>query len=222
MPFVHRLARAELPEDATALARFLLGKLAVRRLSEAIVSGRIVETEAYLPGDAAGHAFRGRTPRNASLFLPVGHAYVYLAYGVSFMLNVSAGGEGIGSGVLLRAMEPVEGIAVMQRRRGGVPIRDLLRGPGRLALAFDIDRRLDGIDLCADERLFLASDGAVVGEIAGSTRIGITRDADRVLRYFLRGSPFVSGPRWLNGHIGTSAPPVGTVTVRTSRRKSQS
>jgi len=201
MPSVHRLARAELPEDAVALARFLLGKLVVRWWREATVSGRIVETEAYLPGDAASHGFRGRTPRNASLFLPPGYAYVYLAYGTSFMLNVSAGPEGIGAGVLLRAMEPVDGVALMQSRRGGVPIRDLLRGPGRLALAFGIDRRLDGIDLCTDERLFLASDGAEVGEIAESTRIGITQDADRVLRYFLRGNPFVSGPRWLNGHL---------------------
>jgi DNA-3-methyladenine glycosylase len=201
MPSVHRLARAELPEDAVALARFLLGKLVVRWWREATVSGRIVETEAYLPGDAASHGFRGRTPRNASLFLPPGYAYVYLAYGTSFMLNVSAGPEGIGAGVLLRAMEPVDGVALMQSRRGGVPIRDLLRGPGRLALAFGIDRRLDGIDLCTDKRLFLASDGAAVGEIAESTRIGITQDADRVLRYFLRGSPFVSGPRWLNSHL---------------------
>ncbi len=165
------------------------------------MSGRIVETEAYVSGDAACHAFRGRTLRNASLFLPPGHAYVYLAYGTSFMLNVSAGPEGIGAGVLLRAMEPVDGIALMERRRGGVPIRDLLRGPGRLAATFGIDRSLDGIDLCADNRLFLATDGAAVGEIAESTRIGITRDADRVLRFFLRGSPFVSGPRWLNGHL---------------------
>jgi len=201
MSSVHRLSRAELPEDAVTLARFLLGKLVVRRWREATVSGRIVETEAYLPGDAASHGFRGRTPRNASLFLPSGHAYVYLAYGTSFMLNMSAGPEGVGAGVLLRALEPVEGIELMQRRRGNVPIRDLLRGPGRLALAFGIDRRLDGIDLCADERLFLASDDAAVGEIAESTRIGITQDADRVLRYFLRGSPFVSGPRWLNGHL---------------------
>jgi DNA-3-methyladenine glycosylase len=201
MSSVHRLSRAELPEDAVTLARFLLGKLVVRRWREATVSGRIVETEAYLPGDAASHGFRGRTPRNASLFLPPGHAYVYLAYGTSFMLNMSAGPEGVGAGVLLRALEPVEGIEPMQRRRSNVPIRDLLRGPGRLALAFGIDRRLDGIDLCADERLFLASDDAAVGEIAESTRIGITQDADRVLRYFLRGNPYVSGPRWLNGHL---------------------
>ena len=201
MSSVHRLAHTELPEDAPGLARFLLGKLVVRRRGEATVSGRIVETEAYLPGDAASHAFRGRTPRNVSLFLSPGHAYVYLAYGTSFMLNVSAGPEGVGAGVLLRAMEPTGGVELMQRRRGNVPIRDLLRGPGRLALAFGIDRRLDGIDLCTDERLFLASDGAAVGEIAESTRIGITQDADRVLRYFLLGSPFVSGPRWLNGHL---------------------
>jgi DNA-3-methyladenine glycosylase len=200
MDSFHRLIRAELPEDAAMLARFLIGKLVVRRDRRGWLCGRVVETEAYVPGDAACHAFRGPTPRNASLFLPTGHAYVYLAYGTSFMLNVSAGLAGVGAGVLLRAMEPVGGIALMQSRRSGAPVRDLLRGPGRLAAAFAIDRRLDGIDLCADERLFLASDGVAVGEIEESTRIGITRDADRVLRFYLRGSPFVSGPRWLNGH----------------------
>jgi DNA-3-methyladenine glycosylase len=176
----------------------LIGKLLVRTLPEGIVSGRIVETEAYVIGDAAGHAFRGMTARNRSLFLARGHAYVYLAYGISYMLNVSSETQGIGAGVLIRALEPFENISVMQRNRGVVRLRDLARGPGRLAQALRIDRRLDGLDLCRKGALWLARDDHEPGEIAQSTRIGITRDADRPLRFYLAGSPFVSGPGSLN------------------------
>src|SRR5205085_9110872 len=111
------LARSELPIDTVALARYLVGKILVREVPEGTASGRIVETEAYVVGDAAGHAYRGMTPRNRSLFLEPGHAYVYLAYGVSWMLNVSSEGAGTGTGVLIRALEPVEGIAIMRRNR---------------------------------------------------------------------------------------------------------
>ncbi len=122
----------------------------VRELPEGVASGRIVETEAYVIGDAAGHAYRGMTPRNRSLFLERGHAYVYLAYGVSFMLNVSSEAPGIGAGVLIRALEPVEGMAIMRQNRGVERLRDLTRGPGRLAQALRIDRSLDGLDLCEE------------------------------------------------------------------------
>ncbi len=160
--------------------------------------GRIVETEAYLPGDAACHAYRGETRRNRSLFLERGHAYVYIAYGTSFMLNVSADGRGVGTGVLIRAVEPVSGLALMRRHRGVARDLDLTRGPGRLAAALRIDLRLDGIDLCHPGPLWLGDDGWAGGEIGASVRIGITRDADRVLRFYLRCNPFVSGPKWLN------------------------
>jgi DNA-3-methyladenine glycosylase len=193
-----RLTLAELPIDTVAMARFLIGRIIARRLEDGLASGRIVETEAYVPGDAACHAVSRRTARNASLFLSPGHAYVYRAYGRSWMLNVSSEAEGVGAGVLVRALEPLEGIALMRRNRSGAALRDLARGPGRLAQALAIDRALDGIDLCADTRLWLASDGAPQGEIAASVRIGITKDADRVLRFFRRGSRFVSGPGWLN------------------------
>ncbi|HTT85109.1 MAG TPA: DNA-3-methyladenine glycosylase [Rhizomicrobium sp.] len=192
------LARAELPVDTAELARFLIGKLLVRDLPDGIVTGRIVETEAYVVGDEAGHAFRGMTPRNRSLFLERGHAYVYLAYGVAWMLNVSSEVPGAGAGVLIRALDPLEGIAIMERNRGTQRLRDLARGPGRLAQALNIDRRLDGLDLCRKGPLWLAHDAGETGEIAHSTRIGITRDADRLLRFYLRGSPFVSGPGSLN------------------------
>jgi DNA-3-methyladenine glycosylase len=198
------LARAELPIDTAEFARFLIGKLVVRELPEGLASGRIVETEAYVIGDAAGHAYRGMTPRNRSLFLERGHAYVYLAYGVSFMLNVSSEAPGIGAGVLIRALEPVEGVAIMRQNRGIERLRDLARGPGRLAQALRIDRSLNGLDLCEEGPLWLARDDRAASEIGEKeigegARIGISRDAERLLRFYLRGSLFVSGARALNG-----------------------
>ncbi|MGX9119931.1 DNA-3-methyladenine glycosylase [Mesorhizobium sp. BHbsci] len=192
------LARAELPEDTAALAHYLIGKLVVRALPEGIVSGRIVETEAYVAGDAAGHGYRGMTPRNRSLFLQRGHAYVYLAYGLSYMLNVSSETAEIGTGVLIRALEPLEGVGVMRFHRGVERLRDLARGPGRLAAALRIDRSLDGLDLCREGPLWLARDDHKAGEIGKSIRIGISKDADRLLRFYVRGSAFVSGPRSLS------------------------
>lgn len=197
---IHRpLARSELPDDTAALARYLIGKLVVRELPEGVASGRIAETEAYVVGDAAGHGYRGLTPRNRSLFLERGHAYVYLAYGISYMLNVSSEMPGIGTGVLIRALEPLEGIEVMRLNRGIDRLRDLARGPGRLAAALRIDRSLDGLDLCREGPLWLARDDDEPGEIGQSTRIGISKDAGRLLRFYVRGSAFVSGPNSLNG-----------------------
>ena len=192
------LARAELPIDTAALARYLIGKLLVRETSEGVASGRIVETEAYVVGDAAGHAYRGMTRRNRSLFLERGRAYVYLAYGVSYMLNVSSETPGIGAGVLIRALEPLDGVEIMRSNRGADGLRDLARGPGRLAAALRIDLRLDGLDLCREGPLWLGRDDHEVGKIRRSLRIGITKEADRLLRFYLSGSPFVSGPKSLN------------------------
>jgi DNA-3-methyladenine glycosylase len=192
------LTRTNLPIDTASLARYLIGKVLVRDLPEGVASGRIVETEAYPVGDAAGHAYRGMTPRNRSLFLEPGRAYVYLAYGVSYMLNVSSEAPGIGAGVLIRALEPLEGVPIMQRNRGVERLLDLARGPGRLAAALQIDRRLDGLDLCRQGPLWLGSGDDEPGEVGQSIRIGISRDADRLLRFYLRSSPFVSGPNALN------------------------
>jgi DNA-3-methyladenine glycosylase len=187
-----------MPVDTAQLARFLIGKMLVRLLPEGVAAGRIVETEAYPIGDPAGHAYRGITPRNRVLFLERGHAYVYLAYGTSFMLNVSSETSGVGAGVLIRAIEPTDGIAIMQRNRNTERVRDLARGPGRLAAALGIDRRLDGIDLCQAGPLWLGSDGQASGEIGQGKRIGITRAADSPLRFYVRGNWFVSGPRAIN------------------------
>jgi DNA-3-methyladenine glycosylase len=199
----HLLERAKLPVDTAELARFLIGALLVRTLPEGAAGGRIVETEAYVIGDPAGHAYRGMTERNRVLFLERGRAYVYLAYGVSFMLNVSSETPGVGAGVLIRAIEPTIGVAIMERNRGvergrDVPLRDLARGPGRLCEALRIDRRLDGIDLCQAGPLWLGSDGHAGHKIGRSKRIGITRAPDSPLRFYVRGNRFVSGPQALN------------------------
>lgn len=192
------LNRTEIPIDTVGLARFLLGKMLVRTLAEGVVGGRIVETEAYSIGDPAGHAYRGITRRNTALFLGPGYAYVYLAYGNSFMLNVSSEMSGAGAGVLIRAIEPTDGVAIMQRNRGHERIRDLARGPGRLCAALAVDQRLDGTDLCQAGPLWLGSDGRTAGEIGQSKRIGITRAADSLLRFYVSANRFVSGPTTLN------------------------
>jgi DNA-3-methyladenine glycosylase len=192
------LSRAELPVDTVSLARYLIGKILVREMAEGVASGRIVETEAYVVGDAAGHAYRGMTSRNRSLFLERGHAYVYLVYGSAYMLNVASEITGIGAGVLIRALEPRDGIPIMRANRSVDRLHDLARGPGRLAAALQVDRRCDGLDLCRKGPLWLGRDDREPDEIGQSIRIGIAQDADRILRFYVRGSRFVSGPRSLS------------------------
>jgi DNA-3-methyladenine glycosylase len=192
-----RLKRVELPKTTLPLARYLIGKTLVHDLGPVRLAGRIVETEAYLVGDAAAHSFRGETPRNRSLFLERGHAYVYFIYGNHFMLNVSSRPRGTGEGVLLRAAEPLEGIEKMRELRGTERLRDLARGPGRLAEAFEIGRKMDGADFCGNGILWLGSAVRPTGTIGTSVRIGITKEAHRPLRFYERGSAFVSGTKVL-------------------------
>ena len=186
------LPRPSLPEDPIVLARFLLGKLVVRQLPSGPAGGTIVETEAYLADDAASHSFRGPTARNRTMFGPPGHAYVYLCYGISWMLNVSAGPDGIGAGVLIRAIEPGFGLEAMIAARNTTRLRDLARGPGRLAQALRIDRSLDGADLCAPGPIMLSDPGTPSPRIVVSRRIGIARAAELPLRFAVAGSAFVS------------------------------
>lgn len=192
---VRPLRRAELPVDSAQLAKYLIGKTLVRELLGGRLSGRIVETEAYPIGDVTGHAYRGRTRANNSLFLERGHAYVYLAYGSAWMLNVSSEEEGIGGGVLLRAIEPLEGIRQMERNRGVANTRDLTRGPGRLAAALLIDKGLDGVDMCdPGSPLWLGTETQSVSALGVTTRIGLSREMHRPLRFFERNNRYVSGP----------------------------
>jgi DNA-3-methyladenine glycosylase len=195
---IRRLSREELPVDTIELARFLMGKSIVRRLPGCQLSGRIVEVEAYPVGDSAGRAFHGRTVSNRSLFLGTGYAYVYLSYGSSFMFNVTSEKPGVGAGVLVRSIEPMEGLSYMKRRRRTCRLFDLARGPGRLTMAMDIDYRCDGRDLCANTTLWLGSPVRRPGAIGRSVRIGLSKGVKRLRRFYERGNPYVSGPRRLS------------------------
>jgi len=195
---VRRLRRSALPSGTIELARFLIGKTVVHDTSEGRLAGRIVETEAYPVGDSAGHAFPGLRVANRSLFLERGHAYVHFTYGSCWLFNVTSETHGIGAGVLIRALEPLEGTERMMRRRQVSRALDIGRGPGRLTVALDIGKRFDGIDLCDPESLlWLGTAARPRGEIGVSARIGIAREVDRPLRFYERGSLYVSGPRRL-------------------------
>lgn len=194
-----RFAAGELPAATVDLARALIGAIVVRDTNMGRAAGRIVETEAYGIDDPASHAYGGRRTRNAAMFLSPLHAYVYLIYGTSLCFNVTSEDEGVGAAVLVRALEPIAGIDLMEARRGpGTAVRDLCRGPGRLTRALEIDRSLDGVDLIASRLLWLARSTAGVARIGSSRRIGITRAAHRRLRFYERGSVFLSGPRHLS------------------------
>ncbi len=202
LPDLRPIARADLPTDTVAMARYLVGKYLMHDLPEGRLAGRIVEVEAYPVGDSTSYAWRGRTHANRAMFMAPGHALVWLVYGVSWTLNISAEAEGTGAGVLLRALEPVAGIELMQHHRPAAGLRDLARGPGRLGAAMAVGPALYGADLCTGAGLWLAADAAGVdgrpaGDIGVTTRIGLSREADRPLRFYVPGSPFVSGPRRL-------------------------
>ena len=200
------LPRGFYDRDPRRVSRELLGKVLVRTEGRRPRTARIVEVEAYLGvNDPASHSFSGRTPRNAVLFGPPGYAYVYFIYGNHYCLNVSCLPDGVAGGVLFRALEPLTGIEEMGRARGVKigstrDLRGLTSGPGRLAEAFDITRERDnGKDLTsARSDLFIADDGYRVRRILTTPRIGISKAAERPLRYVIAGNEFVSGPRIRN------------------------
>jgi DNA-3-methyladenine glycosylase len=200
------LSREFFNRDPAIVGRELLGKLLIRREGRKLLAGRIVEDEAYLGAeDPAAHAYAGLTPRNAVLFGPPGHAYVYFIYGNHYCLNVSCMPEGLGEGVLLRAMEPVFGLAAMARARGlelpalprATQLRLLSSGPGRMSEALSVTRARDnGKDLTSRRSdLWFADDGYRPARIAATPRIGIRKAVERPLRFVIAGSPFVSGKR---------------------------
>lgn len=193
-----RIARGDLPTETVELARYLIGAVLVSDVAPGRTAVRIVETEAYLADDAAAHSYRGETERNRSLFLRPGHAYVYLIYGMYFCMNVSSEAAGVGAGVLIRAGEPLVGLELMRARRPRSRTFDLCRGPGRLATALAIEREHDGCDLLAPGPLWLATPLGSRPAIVSSPRIGITKETERVLRFFEGASPYASGSRRQN------------------------
>ena len=213
------MAVAPLPRDfylqgTVAVAQALLGCILVHDGPGGLVAGRISETEAYTSDDPACHAYRGRTRRNASMFGPPGHTYVYLSYGIHYCFNAVTAPEAVGEAVLVRAVEPLTGLELMRRRRclpdwessGGWPAtgggwghlgRMLCGGPGRLCQAFGLDLAMDGSDLTTGTRAWIASPAPDVvqphpGAIVATPRIGISKGKDRLWRYYRRDDPFIS------------------------------
>ena len=195
--------------DPRRVARALLGKLLVRKTPRGVLAGRIVETEAYLgKNDAAAHATAGKTARNAVLFGPPGHAYVYFIYGNHHCLNVSCLPDGVPGCVLFRALEPVVGTERMTDARGIEIAKEIdlkkisflkkiSSGPGRMAEALEITRKRDNGKSLVSQRsdLRIADDGYRVRRVAVTPRIGIVKSAEQPLRYLIAGNPFVSGRR---------------------------
>ena len=182
--------------ETQTVAQQLLGQKVVRRLATGeILSGIIVETEAYLHDDPACHAYRGQTPRNATMFGVPGHAYVYFTYGMHMMLNLVCAPEGIAEAVLIRALEPTEGVETMRQNRGGIlDTRQLTNGPGKLAQALALTRLAhNGLDLTDGEgELAVLPHALPPFEIVATTRIGITRGAEFPWRYYIRENSYVS------------------------------
>ncbi len=191
-----RLTRPFYERPTLTVARDLLGKILIRRHGRGVLSGRIVELEAYLgERDPASHAFRGRTPRNEVMFRRGGHLYVYFTYGMHFCANVVTEGKGRGRAILLRAVEPLEGIRVMARFRAIPPgdEHNLCSGPAKLCQAFHIGRPENGTDLTGPD-IWIAEDleGSPPKRVGRSPRIGISTGRDYRWRFFLPDSPFLS------------------------------
>jgi DNA-3-methyladenine glycosylase len=203
MPRFQPLSREFYDRDPRLVAPDLLGKILIRRHGRKLLTGRIVEVEAYLGADdPAAHAATGRTPRNSVIFGPPGHAYVYFIYGAHYCLNVSCLPDGVPGGILFRALEPLQGIEEMFKLRGIDETSDLRRlttGPGRLAAAFGITRARDNAKDLTDAQsdLYIAGDGTPPPCTLITKRIGITKAADMPLRYIVDGNRFVSGKRTL-------------------------
>lgn len=190
------LPRSFYEAPAVEVAPSLLGMLLVRADGDGVLAGRIVETEAYHQSDPASHSYTGPTARTESMFGPAGHAYVYFIYGMHYCFNVVCEAEGIGSAVLIRAVEPLVGVESMKTRRAAARKRtDLTNGPAKLAQAFEITRNKDnGKDLTSSDLRICTDDSRRIeaDRIVRATRVGITKATDKEWRYYLRGCPFVS------------------------------
>ena len=191
-----RLPRRFFARDPIALARDLLGRVLFYRTPEGLLAGRIVETEAYTgDADAASHAFRGRTARNAVMFGPPGYAYVYFTYGMHYCLNVTAEVPGTAGAVLLRALEPLSGVEIMRARGDRGPEARLLSGPGKIGRAFGLTLEDNGRDFTRGPLGIAAGSPVPDREVARSRRIGISRAVDLPYRFTVVGSRSVSGPK---------------------------
>ncbi|MCH4209447.1 DNA-3-methyladenine glycosylase [Bifidobacterium sp.] len=196
-----------LDQGADAAARALLGCHIVRILDGVRIVVRIVETEAYDQLDPASHTFHGKSERNRAMFGPAGHAYIYFTYGMHYCLNVTAAAEGFGAGALIRAVEPVEGAEIIERRRERTGV-DCTNGPAKLCKALGIDKALYGHDLRLPPLSLEQAELRPSERIAATPRIGISKAAERQRRFIIPGNPYLShGPMW------TKPPADGAISI---------
>ena len=189
------LSRSFYARPSLVVARDLLGRLLVRKLPDVTLVGRIVECEAYREDDPASHSYRGVTGRTEVMFGRAGRLYVYFTYGMHYCMNVVTGAEGEGSAVLLRAVEPLEGLDLMRERRGVADARSLCRGPARLTQAYGVGRADNGIDLVEGTDVFVGAGRPIPdGSVGVSPRVGIRTATELPWRFFEAGNPFVSRP----------------------------
>ena len=188
------LRRSFFARPTSVVARALLGKVLVRRIGGRVLAGRVVETEAYSSDDPASHAFRGRTERTRALFGEVGHAYIYQTHG-HFCLNVVAKKGKPAGGVLIRALEPPDRIDRTRRRSGRIGNCRPTSGPGKLARAMGIDKRLYGADMTKKGPLYIVDDGATKPKVHRTARIGVTAARERRWRFVVEGNPSITRPR---------------------------
>jgi DNA-3-methyladenine glycosylase len=188
------LKRAFYQRHPAVVARELLGKILVRKLNGKTLSGRIVETEAYSSDDPASHAYHGLTESNRALFGEPGHAYIYFTYGMHFCLNIVARRGKPAGGVLIRALEPLEGIDQMKRRRNSESLRNLMSGPGKITQALKIDKTLYGADLTRRGAMFITDEGDARFQTVRTPRIGIGSAREKLWRFVVQGNRYVSRP----------------------------
>ena len=174
------------------VAKELLGKYLVVNMKGKKLSGKIVETEAYRGlYDPASHAYGGMTPRNRIMFGEPGHAYVYFTYGMYYCLNVITERKGVPAAVLIRALEPIEGIEIMRRRRKKEKPEDLTSGPGKLCQAMGINKTLNGADLIG-QTIYVEDRGEKAGKIVSTNRIGIDEGKEKKWRFYLKDNRYIS------------------------------
>jgi DNA-3-methyladenine glycosylase len=190
-----KLPRSFYSRKTITVAKELLGKIIIRRIGNTLLCGIIVETEAYLFDDPASHSFRGITERNKVMFGEPGHLYVYFTYGMHYCANVVTNDEGIGEAVLIRAVEPVEGIRKMTALRStkrSVPFEQLTNGPAKFAQAFGLSKEHSGVDLTSGDIVIAEGEPIPRAGIVTTTRIGISSAKEELRRFYRKGNPWVS------------------------------
>ncbi|MDH4199391.1 MAG: DNA-3-methyladenine glycosylase [Spirochaetia bacterium] len=189
-----KLAESFYKQDTISLAKNLLGKIFIRKLDGQILAGKIVETEAYhQQGDPSCHAHNGKTRRNAVMFEPPGHLYVYFTYGMHYCMNIVAEPEGIAAAVLIRSLEPLEGIEMMQKLRGNkIECKNLCNGPAKLCQAFDITKQQNGYFLEGKDIFISDAPSIAEQDIVITTRIGISQGKELPWRFYIKNNMYVS------------------------------